>query len=144
MPDRSTGAVVLVLGVVMLAATRRLPPAMLGDPAGPTLLPLAISWTLIALGAALALRRATDAVPAPVWAGGWRLAAVVALLALYTFVFTPLGYLAATTLVMFLLLGIYNPRRTLLNGIVAVTFSAATYLLFHRLLGVYVPVGLIG
>lgn len=144
MRDRWVGAVTCALGVVMLVATRRLPEAMLGNPAGPSLLPRILSCALIGLGALLALRPPPHTNLGPIWGGGWRLAAAVGLLFAYAFVLTPLGYLLATTLVLFLLLLIYNPQRHVLNAFVAVSFSVLTYGLFHKLLGVYVPKGLVG
>ena len=144
MRDRAVGVVVLVLGVVVLFAASRLPRAMMGDPAGPAVMPLVVSWGLIGCGILLAVRRSRDGSAGPVWAGGGRLAAVVALLFLYALTLTPLGYLLATTAMLFLLLLIYNPRRHALNGLVAVAFAALTYGLFHLLLGVYVPRGLLG
>lgn len=144
MRDRAVGVIVLVLGVIVLLAARRLPRAMLGDPAGPAVLPFIVSWGLIGCGMLLALRRPRDTGVGPIWGGGVRLAAVVALLFLYAVTLTPLGYLLATTLMLFLLLLIYNPGRYALNGVVAITFAALTYALFHLLLGVYVPPGLLG
>ncbi len=144
MRDRAVGVIVLVLGVIVLLAASRLPRAMMGDPAGPAVLPLVVSWGLIGCGMLLAVRRPRDTSVGPVWGGGVRLAAVVALLFLYAVTLTPLGYLVATTVMLFLLLLIYNPRRHLLNGVVAIAFAALSYGLFHLLLGVYVPRGLLG
>jgi putative tricarboxylic transport membrane protein len=148
MHDRVVGAVVSTLGVVMLVATRRLPPAMLGDPTGPTLLPLILSWALIGLGALLALRSATpnaDAARTLASArGGAPLTAVVAILAIYTATFNMLGYLVATSLMLFFVLAIFNPGHRIQNAAVAISFSVLSYLLFHQLLGVFVPRGLVG
>jgi putative tricarboxylic transport membrane protein len=144
MRDRVVGIVVLVLGVIVLLSASRLPRAMMGDPAGPAVLPLMVAWGLIGCGMLLAVRRPRDTTVGPIWAGGVRLAAVVALLFLYALTLTPLGYLVATTVMLFLVLLIYNPRRHVLNGVVAVGFAALTYGLFHLLLGVYVPPGLLG
>jgi len=154
MHDRAVGAVVCALGIVMFVATRRLPAAMLGDAAGPTLLPLILSWALIGLGALLVLqsRAARSSAAAQtlgsakhdIWGGGRRLSAVVALLAAYTAVFNALGYLVATATMLFFLLAIFNPGRRRQNATVAVSFSILSYLLFHRLLGVFVPPGLVG
>ena len=158
MHDRVVGAVVCALGIVMLVATRRLPPAMLGDPAGPTLLPLILSWTLIGLGALLVVGagRSRTQASAPQEMAGSRapdaartlgsanLAAIVAILAAYTVSFTTLGYLIATALMLFFVLAIFNPGRRVQNAAVAISFSVLSYLLFHQLLGVYVPPGLLG
>ncbi len=144
MGDRAVGLIVLVLGVIVLLAAGRLPRAMMGDPAGPAVVPLIVSWGLIGCGMLLAVRRPRDTSAGPVWGGGVRLAAVVALLFLYAVTLTPLGYLLATTVMLFLLLLIYNPRRHALNAVVSIAFTAVTYGLFHLLLGVYVPRGLLG
>src|SRR3970040_811383 len=104
MGDRAVGVIVLVLGVIGLLAASRLPRAMMGDPAGPAVVPLIVSWGLIGCGMLLAVRRPRDTSVGPVWGGGVRLAAVVALLFLYALTLNPLGYLLATTVMLFLLL----------------------------------------
>ena len=145
MHDRVVGAVVCALGIVMLVATRRLPPAMLGDPAGPTLLPHILSWTLIGLGALLAVRRGISRTSAAARTlGSAKLAAVVAALAAYTIAFNTLGYLVATALMLFFVLAVFNPGRRVQNATVAISFSLLSYLLFHELLGVFVPPGILG
>src|SRR5687767_1074228 len=116
MRDRAVGVIVLVVGVIVLFAASRLPRATMGDPAGPAVLPLIVSWGLIGCGILLALRRPRDSATGPIWAGGLRLAAVVALLFAYALTLTSLGYLLATSVMLFLLLLIYNPRRHALNG----------------------------
>jgi hypothetical protein len=68
----------------------------------------------------------------------------VLLTALYPAVLAPLGYLLATGLVLLLMLAIYHPGRWRANAAIAAAFSLGSYLLFHRLLGVYVPRGLLG
>lgn len=144
MHDRGVGVVTVLIGVAFLIGTLRLPEALLGDPAGPRMLPLILSWALIGLGALLALRPGPGRPAGRLWGGGWRLTAASALLVLYAFILTPLGYLVATTIVLMALLVLYNPGRPVLNGIVAVAFTAVTYGIFHTLLGVYMPKGVLG
>ncbi len=144
MRNRGVGAVTVAIGVTVLIATLRLPEAMLGDPAGPRLLPLILSWVLIVLGVLLTLRPSPGAARGPIWGGGGRLGTASALLFVYAFLVTPLGYLAATAVVLLALLVVYNPGRLVLNGVVAVVFTAVTYGLFHTLLGVYLPKGVLG
>jgi putative tricarboxylic transport membrane protein len=145
MVGRGVGAATLALGVVYLVGALRLPEAMLGDPAGPRLLPQILAWALILLGAALVVRPGPDPLdPGPVWGGGVRLFAAVALLFVYPAVLPPAGYLLATAAVLFALLLVYNPGRLALDAAVAVGFAVASWVVFHRLLGVYVPKGLLG
>ncbi len=144
MYDRGVGAVTVLLGAALLVGTLRLPEALLGDPAGPHLLPLILSWVLIGLGALLALRPSPGQPTGRLWGGGVRLTLASALLFVYAFILTPAGYLVATTVVLLALLAVYNPGRLALNGVVAVAFALVTYGIFHTLLGVYMPKGLLG
>jgi putative tricarboxylic transport membrane protein len=145
MTDRAAGAVTAAVGVALLVAALRLPEAMMGDPAGPRLLPVILAAALTALGVALAAVGGPGLPPGVrLWGGGWRLAAASLLLFVYAFLLEPAGYLVATAGVMLALLALYNPGRPLVNGAVAVGFSLASYYVFHVLLGVYVPRGLLG
>lgn len=144
MIDRGVGAVVVAIGAFLLLLTLRLPDSMLGDSSGHRFMPFALALTLIGLGLALAAKGGGGR-PAGgrVWGGGWRLAAVVALTFGYAAVLTPLGYLVATAVVMVALLALYNPGCWLTNAAVGVAFSLSSYYVFHVLLGVYVPAGLL-
>lgn len=144
MYDRGVAAVTLAIGVVLLVASLRMPEAMLGDPAGPRLLPLILSWALIGLSALLMAKPSPRLATGRLWGGGWRLTAASALLFVYAFVLTPLGYVVATAVVLFAFLALYNPGRHLVNAIVAVAFTGVTYGIFHTALGVYLPKGLLG
>lgn len=144
MTDRIAGAIVLALGLAYLIGALSLPTAVIGDPNGPRTLPVFLAAALIVLGASLLLARKTDTLEGPVWGGGIGLALIVLAIVTYAFVLTPLGYPIATALLMLALLSIYNQRRWALNATVAVAFTAASYYLFHILLGVYVPAGLLG
>lgn len=144
MTDRIAGALVLVLGLTYLVGSFSLPQAMIGDPNGPRALPVFLAGALVLLGVSLLLARHPDRIEGPVWGGGIELGLVVLVMFVYAAVLTPLGYLLATTLFMLALLSLYNRGRWFLNAGVAVIFSVSSYYLFHKLLGVYVPAGLVG
>lgn len=145
MVGRGVGAATLAFGVAYLVGALGLPEAMLGDPAGPRLLPQILAWALILLGAALLVRPGPDPLdPGPVWGGGFRLLAAVALLFVYPAILPQAGYLIATAAALFALLVVYNPGRLALDAAVAAGFSVASWVVFHKLLGVYVPKGLLG
>ena len=143
--DRGVGAAVVAAGALLLVATRRLPEALMGDPAGPSLLPTFLAWALIGLGALVAARPGPALPPGRrLWQGGWRLTAVSTLLVAYAVLLEPLGYLVATGAVLLALLALYNPGRWRVNAPVAGGFTLASWYLFHKLLGVFVPKGLLG
>lgn len=151
MGDRGVGLATLLFGGALLALTLQLPESMLGDPMGPRLWPAVLAVTFLLLGVALFVSgrgwrpgRAQGAPDPRALDNRLRFWGVVAITILYPALLTPLGYLVATALALLALLAIYNPGRWLTNGAVAVGFSAASYLLFHRLLGVYMPSGLLG
>jgi putative tricarboxylic transport membrane protein len=149
MSDRGVGLATLFFGAALLVLTLRLPEAMLGDPLGPRLWPAVLAGLFLVLGAALlASGRAPSAEgDSPLRRTPrerLRFWAVVALTILYPALLVPVGYLPATSAVMLATLGLYNPGRWMVNVTVAVGFSAVSYLLFHSLLGVYVPPGFLG
>ena len=149
MSDRGIGLGTLVFGGILLVATLLLPEAMLGDPMGPRLWPLILAAMLLLIGTGIVVtsRPAGAQVgeqpcarPAGSRVRFWGVAAITIL---YPDALTPLGYLAATALALLATLAVYNSGRWVVNTTVAVGFSVASYLLFHTLLGVYVPPGLL-
>jgi putative tricarboxylic transport membrane protein len=131
---------VIAGGAVYLVGALRIEDAPTGHPWGARLMPVLVGIILVILGTVLfwqSRRFSTNA--ARVWGGGRKLAVVVGMVFLYAALFEPLGYLVATAAVQLGLLAVYNPGRLPLNVAIAVVFSGVSYLVFHALLGVYLP-----
>ncbi len=60
----------------------------------------------------------------------------------YTLILGFLGYLVATTLLMFAMLFLYNPRKWPIHIVVALFIANVTYAVFYKLLDVLLPAGL--
>lgn len=89
---------------------------------------------------------ARDDAPAAIRsAGDWkRPARVVATLTLYGLVLSHLGYLVATFFAMLALFSIYDRRRWALASAGSLLVTVITYVVFHELLRVQLPAGLLG
>lgn len=61
----------------------------------------------------------------------------------YTFVLGTLGYLLSTTLLMFLMLFIYSPRKWCVHLVLAIVIVNVSYLVFYKWLGVLLPAGIL-
>jgi putative tricarboxylic transport membrane protein len=124
----------------------------LGTPGDPQsgFLPFGTGILLIILGCIRCVRLCTErgiihADPA-IWTGAtWRRPAiVVAALALYAVVLPHLGYLITTAAVMLTLFTLYGRRHMVLAVGGSLLISFLTYFVFHELLRVQLPSGLIG
>lgn len=124
----------------------------LGTPGDPQsgFLPFGTGILLVVLGcvqfARLRAEKGTGQHRTAVWTGAtWRRpAAVVVALALYALFLPHLGYLIATAAVMLSLFTLYNRRHAVLAFGGSIIISVLTYFVFHGLLRVQLPPGLIG
>ncbi|MFZ5823506.1 MAG: tripartite tricarboxylate transporter TctB family protein [Bacillota bacterium] len=144
MVQRNTALAVIAAGAVYLIGALWIQDAPTGNPWGARLMPVLVGAILVLLGAVLLWQSRRAAASGPVWGGGRPLAMVVGIVFLYAMLFEPLGYLVATAAGLLALLAVYNPGRLLFNAAVAVAFSGFSYVLFHTLLGVYLPKGIFG
>jgi putative tricarboxylic transport membrane protein len=140
MVERNTAVAVVAAGAVYLVGALRIEDAPTGNPWGARLMPVLVGIILVILGAVLLWQnRPPSAKTTRVWGGGKPLFIVVGIVILYALLFEPLGYLVTTAAGQLGLLAVYNPGRLLFNVAIAVAFSAVSYVLFHTLLGVYLP-----
>jgi hypothetical protein len=148
MRDLVGGIVFLAVGGLTLYLARGLPLGQVRLP-GPGALPTIAGVAITLLSLLLAWRgmKSLRAVtrsdgPAPDWQGYSRIAAVAALIAVYTAVISWLGFFVSTALLMTVLfmLGVERPMRwgPPAAGLAA---TAAAYVLFVTLLDVRLPVG---
>jgi hypothetical protein len=90
-----------------------------------------------------AARQPAGAALASLWHGTrwWLVPYVVALLALYAWIMPSLGFIATTTLFLFVLFMTIDRHGWLVPPLGAVLITAAAYIVFHRLLGTQLPAG---
>lgn len=69
---------------------------------------------------------------------------LVVALCLYTLVVTTIGFLVATTALVFAMLYMYSPKKPLVHLVVALIITNFTYLVFVKWLAVVLPSGRLG
>jgi putative tricarboxylic transport membrane protein len=158
MKNRLLGMFSLVGGLIYLYADFRLPKPHLGDPLGPRIFPAIIGVGILASGAMLLVERGKRKLPEGHDAEGQEpnlsrpvqqlsyviLIGMVAWTAIYYFFFQRLGYIVATCAYLFPMLCYFNAGRWIANISIAVVFAIVSYSIFDKVLGVTLPIGLIG
>lgn len=139
----------LVLGLVYTVVSLQLPVASIGSPYAPKVFPLLIG--LFTIGVALALvvqesRKQAAAGSATTTMEGFDLETlkpigmVTGLCILYALIFDHLGYVLATILFIEGVMMVFNGvKKWKQNTLVAVIFSVFIYILFAKILSVYLP-----
>ena len=140
MSDRLTGLVLLALAVAYgLAASGY--QAMIGDPLGPAVFPLALAVPLGALSLYLIVRPDAE----PDWPRGRALLkqglALVTFVA-YAYLLEPLGFLVSTFLTV-MVLGWLLGARLWQAGAAGVAIAVVLFVLFDSLLGLPLPSGVL-
>jgi len=147
--DRVISVLSLALAVAYLLATRQIPALEIGDPLGPRAFPQLLGAGLILAAILLfveTLKRSPPAEGAAAAAGShWGVVAFVTVwTGAYFLLFEALGYVVASTAYLLVLMAVFNRGRWAMNVATAVLFSAVTYWVFTRQLGVTLPAGLLG
>ena len=135
-------AVVLLLGAAgAIVEGRSLPFGTIASP-GPGFFPLTVAVAFAGMAVLLLVRRQTAEVPLA-WPPGarLRLLAVVAALFAFTALLEPLGFLAATFLLMLVLFRVVEQHRWAIVIAEAVAAAVASQVLFKTWLGVRLPPG---
>ena len=149
--DKIIFAVTLVLAAVYFYATSQIPSLEIGDPLGPKAFPRMLGIGLLITAAVLLMEilRARKATPTesedtPAEPPHWPLLAAVAVwIAAYFPVFTTLGFVISTTLFLLGMTAWFNRGRWMMNILTSVLFSAGSYLMFTKLLGVTLAQGVL-
>ncbi len=149
--DKIIFAVTLVLAAVYFYATSQIPSLEIGDPLGPKAFPRMLGIGLLITAGVLLMEilRARKATPAvsedtPAEPPHWPLLAAVAVwIAAYFTVFTTLGFVISTTLFLLGMTAWFNRGRWMMNILTSVLFSAGSYLMFTKLLGVTLAQGVL-
>lgn len=138
----------LLIGIIYTIMSIQLPNASIGRPYTPKIFPTALGVLLIGLSIALLVKefRTTTEPGETAPKTGFDvenvkqigLTAVCALL--YAVLFDRLGYVISTMLFLEGVLFVFNgPARWKQNTLVSVIFSIVVYVLFYKLLNVYLP-----
>lgn len=151
--DRVIFVCIIVFAGLYLFATSQIPSLEIGDPLGPKAFPRLLGAGLIITAMMLLVeilraRRAGAAAEesedkAREERGHYVvIAGVVVWTGLYYAVFEHLGYMMATAIFLFALMGYFHRNRWLTNALVSVIFSVASYALFVKALGVTLAPGI--
>ena len=148
--DRIIGVVTLLAAAVYLYATSQIPTLEIGDPLGPKAFPILLGIVLIAAAILLFIetlkadRAPAAGVPRESRRYLWLIGGVTLWTALYFGVFDRAGYLVSTTVYLLVLTAVFNRGKWTANVLTSVLWSAGSYVLFVKVLGVVLPVGILG
>jgi putative tricarboxylic transport membrane protein len=149
---RLVGAVLLLLGIAVLAGAVGIAQGTGFRPVGPGFVPIVIGAGLVVLSIAFLARttlrpdiwlaeRAAEEERATSWptVGG-----LAVLLAVYAFALNPVGYIIATALLVPSVARLIGSRRILRDAVVGVAIALGVWFGFTEFLGVRLPAGLLG
>jgi putative tricarboxylic transport membrane protein len=148
--DRIIGAAALLLAAVYLYATSQIPTLEIGDPLGPKAFPILLGIALIAAAILLfieTLKADAETGEKPLrgsmrhW---WLIGGVTGWTALYFGLFDRAGYLIATVVYLLPMMVVFNYGKWVANVLTTVLWAVGSYVLFVKILGVVLPVGLLG
>ena len=152
MTDRIILAGILVLAAVYFWATAQIPTLEIGDPLGPKAFPRLLGIGLLITAAMLlaeilrdrkASKPAAASETAPGDGYGVVVLAVVAT-AIFFVSFEFLGYVISVAAYLLVMMNYFNKRgRWLVNSLTAVIYSAGSYFIFTKALGVNLPQGVL-
>jgi putative tricarboxylic transport membrane protein len=151
MADRVIFVCTLLLAGGYFYATEQLPTLEIGDPLGPKAFPRLLTIALVLTAIVLLFemvkgRKPIESdVPRAEEGGGaayWIIAGVVAVTAVYFWVFEALGFIVATSLYLIVLTSYFHRGKWFTNVVTSVLFSVGTYWLF-QVLGVSLARGIL-
>jgi putative tricarboxylic transport membrane protein len=149
--DRIICAVTLVLAAVYFYATAQIPTLEIGDPLGPKAFPRLLGIVLLIAVVMLFIETLKAG------AGGakrlqWRredrrhlllIGGATLWTALYFWTFNSAGYLVSTAIYLFVMMAVFNSGKWIANLLTALLFAIGSYVLFVKILGVVLPVGIL-
>jgi hypothetical protein len=142
--DRVAGGALVVVALVVLWESRRLPLGTLRHP-GPAYMPVVLAVLLIVFGVLLVLINSKAAAVGRVGWGEWRHAAIIFVVCAFAAVaLERLGFRITIAAVVGFLLGAVERRGVIFSIVFAVAFAGGTFLLFDTLLRVPLPRGPFG
>jgi len=148
--DRIIGAAAMLLAAVYLYATSQIPTLEIGDPLGPKAFPMLLGIALIAAAILLFIETLKadadegEKAPRGSMRHWWLIGGVTGWTALYFGLFDRAGYLIATVMYLLPMMAVFNPGKWVANVLTTVLWAVGSYVLFVKILGVVLPVGLLG
>ncbi|MCF7935295.1 MAG: tripartite tricarboxylate transporter TctB family protein [Synergistales bacterium] len=152
--NRICGTIGIALGVLCLIGALNIPEPVMGDALGPKFFPLLVSGGMIIIGIVTWLTDVRNAgkghyertqVITPKWKEVYLMIGVTIVIGLvYSMLFVDLGYIISTFIFVGAILSLVNPRRHVMNLIIALVFSVGAYYVFAKLLGLSLPRGVLG
>ena len=142
--DRVAGGALVVVALVVLWESRRLPLGSLRHP-GPAYMPLVLAIVLLGLGALLiVLSGKAPSLASVGWTEGWHALAIFVVCAFAALALERLGFRTTIALALAFLLGVVERRGMIFTAVFAVVFAGGAFLLFDTLLRVPLPRGPFG
>jgi hypothetical protein len=142
--DRVAGAALVLLSLVVLLESRRLPLGSLRNP-GPAYMPVVLAVVLLGFGALLVLLAGQAPALASLGWTEWRHAAAIFLVCVFAaLALERLGFRVTIALSLAFLLGVVERKGFVLSAAVSLVFAAGAFFLFDTLLRVPLPRGLFG
>lgn len=141
-----SGVISLAIGIIMTWMSMMLPAASLGMANAPKVFPAGLGILMIGFSLLLiakeSIRIKKTGDTAKEKANPYRMHIILTCLVsiLYALLFKKIGYVLSTFLFLELELWLFNGRRNWkINSLVAIAFSLGIYIIFSKLLGVYLP-----
>lgn len=137
-----TGVIAIVLGVLYLLGMLQIETASVGYPYAPIYFPAALGIGMILLGVFQLLKDKRVSVVQYVndKTISMILKTSVAII-IYAVLFVPAGYIISTMVFMFMMLYLFNGKEKIKRTVITtIIFSILVYVVFSKLLGVYLPV----
>ncbi|MDP0489398.1 MAG: tripartite tricarboxylate transporter TctB family protein [Fusobacterium sp. JB020] len=137
-----TGIISIVLGILYLIGMMQIEPAAIGHPHAPIYFPSALGLGMIGLGIAQLIKDKKisihqylndETIPMILKTAG--------IIIIYAVLFVPAGYVISTMIFMFMMLYLFNGKNKIKRTVITtIIFSILVYVVFSKLLGVYLPV----
>lgn len=137
-----TGVIAIVLGVLYLLGMLQIETASVGYPYAPIYFPTALGIGMILLGIFQLLK--DKRVSVVQYVNDKTISMILktaVVIIIYAVLFVPAGYIISTMVFMFMMLYLFNGKEKMKRTIITtIVFSILVYVVFSKLLGVYLPV----
>jgi hypothetical protein len=142
--DRVVGAALVLLALVVIWESRRLPLGSLRNP-GPAYMPVVLALVLLGFGALLLVLAGNARAMASVGWHEWRhAAAIIAVCVFAALALERLGFRMTIAAALAFLLGVVERKGAIFSAALSIALAVGAFLLFDTLLRVPLPRGPLG